>query len=216
MTASEAGPPVDLGTRECILKVAASLFARKGYAATTVREIVEAAGVTKPALYYHFRSKERLFQDLTSLTIATHLALLEEIHQAPGTPTERIRLLFDRAFALTLRNVDMARVLGAVHCGPPESSPPFDFDGIYGAFYGTLRGLVEEGVHCGELRAGNVDTMTLALLGGWTIAVDTTICPHEGGPGADGVGGVSELILNGLRADLRGHGEERSQGRGSG
>ena len=44
MTAAEAGPPVDLGARESILKVAAALFARKGYAATTVREIVEAAG----------------------------------------------------------------------------------------------------------------------------------------------------------------------------
>lgn len=204
MTASEAGPPVDLGTRECILKVAAALFARKGYAATTVREIVEAAGVTKPVLYYHFRSKEGLFRDLTSLTVARHFALLEEVRRAPATPAGKIRLLFDRAFALTLDNVDMARVFGAVHCGPPESSPPFDFDRIYGAFHGTLRGLVEEGVRCGEFRAGNVDTMTSALLGGWVIAVDTTICPHEGGPVVDGVGGIIDLILNGLRAVPRG------------
>lgn len=41
-----------------ILGAAVQLFARKGLAATSVREIVEAAGVTKPTLYYHFGNKE--------------------------------------------------------------------------------------------------------------------------------------------------------------
>ena len=38
--------------KERILIAAATLFANKGYAGTSVREIVEAAGVTKPTLYY--------------------------------------------------------------------------------------------------------------------------------------------------------------------
>ena len=42
-----------------------SLFAERGYDATSVREIVEAAGVAKPTLYYYFRSKEGLAQALT-------------------------------------------------------------------------------------------------------------------------------------------------------
>ena len=45
---------------------AARLFAKKGYAATTVDEIVEEAGVSKPGLYRFFESKKHL-----------HLALLE-------------------------------------------------------------------------------------------------------------------------------------------
>ena len=40
--------------------MAAKLFAERGYDATSVREIVEAAGVAKPTLYYYFRSKEGL------------------------------------------------------------------------------------------------------------------------------------------------------------
>lgn len=43
---------------------AAELFAQKGFAATSVREIAAAAGVTKPTLYYHFGSKEGLIRDL--------------------------------------------------------------------------------------------------------------------------------------------------------
>ena len=43
---------------EGILQAAVRLFARKGYEATSTREIVEAAGVTKPMIYYYFKNKE--------------------------------------------------------------------------------------------------------------------------------------------------------------
>ena len=53
-----------LGARQRLLDAAAELFNGKGYAATTVREIVKAAGVTKPVLYYYFKNKEGIFLEL--------------------------------------------------------------------------------------------------------------------------------------------------------
>jgi AcrR family transcriptional regulator len=50
-------------TRQRVLRVADSLFAAHGYAAVSMREVATAAGVTKPALYYHFRDKEALFEE---------------------------------------------------------------------------------------------------------------------------------------------------------
>lgn len=50
-------------TRERILRLADELFARHGYAAVSMRAVASAAGVTKPALYYHFRDKESLFEE---------------------------------------------------------------------------------------------------------------------------------------------------------
>lgn len=50
-----------------ILEAAIELFATKGYAATSVREIVQLAQVTNPMLYYYFDSKEGLFRVLTDL-----------------------------------------------------------------------------------------------------------------------------------------------------
>jgi len=47
--------------RHRIAAAAVRLFCEKGYEATSVREIVAAAGVTKPVLYYYFQSKEELF-----------------------------------------------------------------------------------------------------------------------------------------------------------
>jgi AcrR family transcriptional regulator len=198
---------VDPGARERLLKAAAALFARKGYAATTVREIVEAAGVTRPVLYYYFRSKEGLFQDLTGLAIAMHDSLLAEVRQAPGTPTEKIRLLFDRTFALMQEHLEVVRMLDAVYYGPPESSPPFDFEKLYGAFHTALRGFVEDGIACGELRPGDAEIMTFALLGGLMIAQDTCTSCHQHELGAEGMRRVTDLILDGLSAGRRGQGE---------
>ena len=50
--------------RQKILDAALKIFARNGYAGASVQEIVDQAGVTKPTLYYHFKSKAGLFQAL--------------------------------------------------------------------------------------------------------------------------------------------------------
>lgn len=49
------------GMREKILDTAKRLFIQHGYHGLAMREIAERLGVTKPALYYHFKDKEELF-----------------------------------------------------------------------------------------------------------------------------------------------------------
>jgi AcrR family transcriptional regulator len=50
--------------REQLLQVALDVFARSGYHDTSMNDVAEAAGVTKPVLYQHFESKRDLFQAL--------------------------------------------------------------------------------------------------------------------------------------------------------
>ena len=50
------------GTRSQLVAVGRRLFAERGFAATSTEEIVIQAGVTRGALYYHFRNKEDLFR----------------------------------------------------------------------------------------------------------------------------------------------------------
>lgn len=50
--------------RERILKAAEALFDRNGYSNTTIEQIVQALGVTKPFVYYYFRNKQEIFETL--------------------------------------------------------------------------------------------------------------------------------------------------------
>ncbi len=77
---------VDGSVRQRLLEGAAELFTQKGYAATTVREIVAAAGVTKPVLYYYFRNKEGIYLEL----MRGAFARMDDLLQAgPGGPGKR-------------------------------------------------------------------------------------------------------------------------------
>jgi AcrR family transcriptional regulator len=65
MSELSPGPrgPAGAGTRDRILQAAYDLFARLGFSRVSMRQVAAAAGVTKPALYYHFRDKESLFEE---------------------------------------------------------------------------------------------------------------------------------------------------------
>ena len=74
-------------TRERLLTVAAELFAERGYAGTSIRDIADRLGVTKAALYYHFTSKAEILHALVAEPIANMRTVLEAGHdltQASG------------------------------------------------------------------------------------------------------------------------------------
>lgn len=76
-------------TRESIVSAAELLFARHGYAATSMRDITEAAGVNIAAVNYHFGSKERLLIEILDQVVGPintrRVELLDEI-EARGEP----------------------------------------------------------------------------------------------------------------------------------
>ncbi len=56
--------PGKVARRDEILAIAAAIFARKGFAAATVRDIAAEAGILSGSLYHHFSSKEELFEEI--------------------------------------------------------------------------------------------------------------------------------------------------------
>jgi len=64
--------------RETILARAAGLFARRGYTATTMNEVAEACGVSKPSLYHYVRDKHQLLAEIAEAHVARLLALVAE------------------------------------------------------------------------------------------------------------------------------------------
>lgn len=93
--------------REQLIEVATKLFAKFGYEATTTAAIAEAAKVTEPILYRHFKSKQELFIAITRAMSEQTLAGWAELITRATDPAEQIRLIA-REFPRHLRDLSDA------------------------------------------------------------------------------------------------------------
>ena len=104
------GPTPRTDTRSRVQKVALELFAEQGYEKTSLREIAERLGVTKAALYYHFKSKEDIVHSLTDDYFAEIDALLDWAKGQPRTDESR-REILDRYVGIVLGRGEVFRFL---------------------------------------------------------------------------------------------------------
>src|ERR687896_1410298 len=77
-------------TRATLLRAARELFAERGYAAVGTELIVERAGVTRGALYHHFRDKQDLFR---AVHVEMERELMEAIGERMGQASDPMELL---------------------------------------------------------------------------------------------------------------------------
>ena len=82
--------------REMILRHAAELFARRGYPATSMNEVAEACGLSKPTLYHYFRDKYNLLVHIADGHVSRLQALVEEVEARGLAPEPRLRELIHR------------------------------------------------------------------------------------------------------------------------
>ena len=191
---AEAGGEV----RERLLSGATGLFAAKGYAATTVREIVERAGVTKPVLYYYFRSKEGIYLDLMREPFSEFAALVEEAVLEAGSAKDRLFRLCLQAYDIFVENIDAARVMYSIYYGPPQGAPFVDFDAYHHRFQEAVLQVLREGIRDGEFRRVNLADAMWAVIGALNVAMEVELCHPQQSLGRAGVRRVLELVLEGI------------------
>ena len=108
--AGSAGPTPRTDTRSRVQKVALELFAEQGYEKTSLREIAERLGVTKAALYYHFKSKEDIVHSFTDDYFAELDDLLDWAKEQPRTDATRLEVL-DRYVAIVISGSEVFRFI---------------------------------------------------------------------------------------------------------
>ncbi|UWX96231.1 TetR/AcrR family transcriptional regulator [Arthrobacter zhaoxinii] len=82
-----------LNIKEELTRTSVELFARQGYAKTSVQQIVDAAGVTKGALYHYFNSKDDLLFDIYDRILTLQREHLTEIIGRGLPAVETMRLV---------------------------------------------------------------------------------------------------------------------------
>ncbi|MFC4529655.1 TetR/AcrR family transcriptional regulator [Sphaerisporangium dianthi] len=104
-TARRQGPPRRAATaasaserREHLVRLAAELFARKGFQATTVRQIADEAGILSGSLYHHFDSKETIVDEVLSTFLKDLIGRYRQVMEGDGDPrsvlSEMVRIGF--------------------------------------------------------------------------------------------------------------------------
>ncbi|HQT94353.1 MAG: hypothetical protein B7Z68_04180 [Acidobacteria bacterium 21-70-11] len=181
-----------------LMTAAIALFARKGYSATSVREIVAAAGVTKPVLYYHFGSKEGIFLAMMGEALAEFEATATAAMNAGGPAAERIARFLDGTFALVLEHLDAMRVLDAIYYGPPQGAPFFDFEAIHERFIGMLTTMVRDGMAAGEFRPGDPEDVAWALAGPFEVVRGMSLSHPEIGFGRERLARLVRVVFDGV------------------
>lgn len=155
----------ETGNRSRIMLEAARLFTRKGFAATSVREIVEAAGVTKPTLYYYFKSKDHLFLSIMDFAIASYLQTLDVGIAAPGDARARVKAFLCSIHDLLANNVDILRFVHAAFYGPEESTPRYDLQATHEQLHAKLGQLLDGLVAEGALDPADVPALATLVHG---------------------------------------------------
>ena len=181
-----------------LVKCATRLLNRRGYAATSVRAIVEAAGVTKPVLYHYFGSKEGIYREIVQHVLNHFEERLEFFRQRGGSAAARLRDLCADMFTLLEEHLDSVRLMYSIYYGPPQGAPHFDFDSFYQKLHEAIRQAVEEGVRAGEFRAGNVNDMAMAVMGALTVAIQSHLAHRPIHVGREGLDRVLDTIFSGM------------------
>jgi len=107
-------------TRSALIRAARALFLEKGYAATGTPEVVEHAGLTRGALYHHFKDKQALFLAVVEAEAAQIAAGIEAGSAGAQTP---LAALYDGAQAFFAAMSEPGRVRLMLLEGPAVLSP---------------------------------------------------------------------------------------------
>jgi AcrR family transcriptional regulator len=97
-------------TREKILKVATKLFAKYGFAGTSMDEIAERVGIRKASLYHHFSSKQEIYEELIKRVFAEIIKIFQ-VSFSSGDILKDAENLISKIMNFILQNEDYVKIL---------------------------------------------------------------------------------------------------------
>lgn len=191
--------------RDRILEAALEVFSAHGFRGSTIDQIAEAAGMSKPNLLYYFRSKDAIHETLMQRLLETWLAPLRELDDV-GDPMTELR-------SYIRRKLEMARDF-------PRESRLFANEILQGAprimpmLEGELKTLVDEKAEIirGWMKAGKIARIdprhlifsiwaTTQHYADFDVQVRAVLGPNRGGDGRfeDAARFLEQLYVEGLR-----------------
>lgn len=149
MRARADAPPAPVAQR--LLEAATRLFAEKGFESTSVQEIVEAAGVTKGAMYHYFGSKDDLLYEIYARVLRMQTERLEQLADAEGSVQQRLAEAAADVVQTSIANLDDTVIFfRSMHLLAPDKRATVRGDRR--RYHERFRALIEEGRGAGVFR----------------------------------------------------------------
>ena len=150
-----------------IYEHAIRLFAERGFAGTSLQDIADALGVTRPALYYYVKSKDELLAKLAADVAGGSAAQITELARRPdldaaGKLREIVRLTALRQATQSERFRLLIRSEAEL---PAELSDAYDTSRR--AVLRAVTGVIEEGIRAGRFRPIDARIAALGVIGMW-------------------------------------------------
>jgi AcrR family transcriptional regulator len=151
--------------REQILSAALKVFAKKGFAATKISDIVARGGMSHGLVYHYFRSKEEIFFDLLKRAIATSVQSITQVEALEIPPLEKVRMIAQYILGGIESYEDSAYYFMIVlHASvmdvPKEMAELISSSSIS---IRSLANIIAEGQKTGEIREGDPFGMTVTF-----------------------------------------------------
>jgi len=165
-----------------IVEAAFEEFSRNGYAATTLDQIAERAGVTKGTIYVYFENKEQLFISMVrEVTKATLDTVIDMFERHEGSTAELLRAQFSFIYQHIVedrRRREVVRMLIAEASRFPALADRYHEE-IHRPCLDLLQKAIQRGIDRGEIRRSaiiecpQVIMAPIALVDLWLIMYDT-------------------------------------------
>lgn len=158
-------------TRAIIQREACRLFAERGYAAVSMRDLAEAVGVRQSGLYNHFKSKQALLVDLMANHMETLLEVLDGVMTGVNDPIARLEAFVKHHVSYHLDYPDDV-FLAYMEIRSLDAEGRDRVIALRDRYEDVLCGILEDGVATGEFHIRDVAVhtrMLLSMLTGATV-----------------------------------------------
>lgn len=166
---SQSSVTAELSSREKILDAAESLFARRGFSGVGMREVAEAVGLSKSALFHHFRSKVELYAAVAGRILGVFETRTVQALTGPGDVLARFDRWLDAMIDTLAEHPARARLLLRSLFEDDdlagESEEEKQVDEIIHRLFGSVARVLREGMEQGVFRLASIPHMLQSLVG---------------------------------------------------
>jgi len=153
------------GTRTRLLEAGVKLFSEKGYANTSVREIVQLAGVSQPILYYYFKSKEGMFRSILDSALRQQKYMLSEALEKPGSVLDRLIYLYQIMYRALMEDRNLFKFIHNLIFGPHQGTDRGGLEQYHRHIADAIKTIYLEGLAKGEVKEASPDEVAFLVLG---------------------------------------------------